>query len=429
MMYRRVAERLKAGQEVEEYARRQFVFIGFNALTPAERCVFKELKRQKRADFYWDYEAAGVAGRGQPGFALLEGKREGLPLAARHRAFGRKLRDKHFELWAVPSQAGQAKQVYALLDGIFAGNDSSDGINTAVVLPDEGMLIPLIHSLPPRVDKVNVTMGFPLKATPAAGLIELVFELQRRRRDTPHGTAFYFQTVLNLLNHQYINLVCGDYVHTLTNRIAANNWVYVDAAELGGMPLMETIFTPLADAGDFLPYLMRVLRQLQASWRHSSRTADYRMELDFLYQYYMVLNRMNDIMRTRPAGIDPSTDTLMRLVRQLTAGISIPFVGEPLAGLQIMGVLETRGLDFENLIITSFNEGVFPRRNPQNSFIPYNLRRGFDLPTAEHQDALAAYHFYRLIHRARRVFLLYDSRTEGLVTGEVSRFVHQLHYH
>ncbi len=429
MMYRRVAERLKAGQEVEEYARRQFVFIGFNALTPAERCVFKELQRQERADFYWDYEAAELQDEDNPASRFWRENVKAFPSRLDIEPSGEKLRDKHFELWAVPSQAGQAKQVYALLDGIFAGNDSSDGINTAVVLPDEGMLIPLIHSLPPRVDKVNVTMGFPLKATPAAGLIELVFELQRRRRDTPHGTAFYFQTVLNLLNHQYINLVCGDYVHTLTNRIAANNWVYVDAAELGGMPLMETIFTPLADAGDFLPYLMRVLRQLQASWRHSSRTADYRMELDFLYQYYMVLNRMNDIMRTRPAGIDPSTDTLMRLVRQLTAGISIPFVGEPLAGLQIMGVLETRGLDFENLIITSFNEGVFPRRNPQNSFIPYNLRRGFDLPTAEHQDALAAYHFYRLIHRARRVFLLYDSRTEGLLTGEVSRFAHQLHYH
>ena len=429
MMYRRVAERLKAGQEVEEYAGRQFVFIGFNALTPAERCVFKELKKKKQADFYWDYEAAELQDEDNPASRFWKENTTVFPSRLDIEPSGEKLRDKHFELWAVPSQAGQAKQVYALLDGIFAGNDSSDGINTAVVLPDEGMLIPLIHSLPPRVDKVNVTMGFPLKATPAAGLIELVFELQRRRRDTPHGTAFYFQTVLNLLNHQYINLVCGDYVHTLTNRIAANNWVYVDAAELGGMPLMETIFTPLADTGDFLPYLMRVLRQLQASWRHSSRTADYRMELDFLYQYYMVLNRMNDIMRTRPAGIDPSNDTLMRLVRQLTAGISIPFVGEPLAGLQIMGVLETRGLDFENLIITSFNEGVFPRRNPQNSFIPYNLRRGFDLPTSEHQDALAAYHFYRLIHRARRVFLLYDSRTEGLVTGEVSRFAHQLHYH
>ena len=332
MMYRRVAERLKAGQEVEEYAGRQFVFIGFNALTPAERCVFKELQRQERADFYWDYEAAELQDEDNPASRFWRENVKAFPSRLDIEPSGEKLRDKHFELWAVPSQAGQAKQVYALLDGIFAGNDSSDGINTAVVLPDEGMLIPLIHSLPPRVDKVNVTMGFPLKATPAAGLIELVFELQRRRRDTPHGTAFYFQTVLNLLNHQYINLVCGDYVHTLTNRIAANNWVYVDAAELGGMPLMETIFTPLADTGDFLPYLMCVLRQLQASWRHSSRTADYRTDLGILgwglfvgADYTSVNKRFTASAGVRADGCDYSS-YMARPWHQLSPRASLSYV-------------------------------------------------------------------------------------------------------
>jgi ATP-dependent helicase/DNAse subunit B len=119
----------------------------------------------------------------------------------------------------------------------------------------------------------------------------------------------------------------------------------------------------------------------------------------------------------------------MRLTRQLTAGITIPFIGEPLDGLQVMGVLETRGLDFENLIITSFNEGIFPAKSSSNSFIPYNLRRGFELPTTEYQDAITAYNFYRLIHRAKRIFFIYDSRTEGMQTGEVSRFMHQLYYH
>ena len=429
MMYRQVAERLKDGQQVEEYAGRQFVFIGFNALTPAERCLFKELKKRGQADFYWDYESEELRDKDNPASRFQAENTAAFPSRLHIEPSGERLRDKHVELWAVPSQAGQAKQAHALLEGIFAGNTPPDGIHTAVVLPDEAMLIPLIHSLPPQVDKVNVTMGFPLKATPAAGLVELVYELQRRRRDTPHGTAFYFQTVLNLLHHQYVHLACGDHVHMLTERITANNWVYVEAAELHGNPLMDTLFALPDGADDFLPYLMRVLRQLQACWRQTPRTDAYRMELDFLYQYYIVLNRMNDIMRTRPAGVDLSADTLMRLVRQFTAGTTIPFVGEPLAGLQIMGVLETRGLDFENLIITSFNEGIFPRRSPQNSFIPYNLRRGFDLPTSEHQDALAAYHFYRLIHRAKRIYLLYDSRTEGQLTGEVSRFARQLHYH
>ena len=136
---------------------------------------------------------------------------------------------------------------------------------------------------------------------------------------------------------------------------------------------------------------------------------------------------MKEVMRE--ANVEMKIDTYFRLLKRVTDTITIPFQGEPLSGLQIMGVLETRALDFDRLIILSMNEGIFPLRKAANSFIPYNLRRGFGLPTYEHQDSVWAYHFYRLIYRASHVSLLYDTRSNGLQTGEVSRFVHQLHYH
>jgi len=242
--------------------------------------------------------------------------------------------------------------------------------------------------------------------------------------------SFYHQTVSNILNHQYIALLCGDEANRLTQQMAENNWIYIDVDELKRNELLATIFVPQIDAQTFLPYLLHILRTLQYGWQQASgEDHNYQLECDFLYQYYVTINRMSDIMKAKPMDVGMSMETLVRLTRQLTSGITIPFIGEPLDGLQVMGVLETRGLDFENLIITSFNEGVFPAKSSNNSFIPYNLRRGFELPTTEHQDAITAYNFYRLIHRAKRIYFLYDSRTEGMQTGEVSRFMHQLHYH
>jgi len=298
------------------------------------------------------------------------------------------------------------------------------------VLPDESLLVPLLHSLPAQIGKVNVTMGFPLKSTPVSGLIENIFELQKRMRISGKRISFYYQTVSNILNHQYIALLCNEEANRLTSQIAENNWIYIDAEELNKNELLASIFIPQTDTQAFLPYLLHILRSLQNGWQQASDdTHNYQLECDFLYQYYMTINRMSDILKARPVNVDMNIDTLVRLTRQLTAGITIPFVGEPLDGLQVMGVLETRGLDFDNLIITSFNEGVFPTKSSTNSFIPYNLRRGFELPTAEHQDAITAYNFYRLIHHAKHIYFLYDSRTEGMQTGEVSRFMHQLHYH
>jgi len=446
MICRDVADRLHAKEDVPEFIGKQFVFVGFNALNPCERTLMAELQKRNQADFYWDYDAAELRDADNQASRFYAENLHIFPSKYPLESIVESLDEKEIELIAVPSAVGQTKQVYSILNKLYPKENneasipeelstinyqlSTSWINTAVVLPDESLLVPLLHSLPHQIGKVNVTMGFPLKSTPVSGLIEHIFELQRRMRVSDDRISFYHQTVANILNHQYISLLCGKEANRLTHEMAENNWIYIDAHELNKNELLATIFVPQTDTQNFLPYLLQILRSLQNGWQQASDDEhNYQLECDFLYQYYVTINRMSDILKAKPTEVDMNMDTLVRLTRQLTAGITIPFVGEPLDGLQIMGVLETRGLDFENLIITSFNEGIFPAKSSTNSFIPYNLRRGFELPTTEHQDAITAYNFYRLIHRAKRIYFLYDSRTEGMQTGEVSRFMHQLYYH
>ncbi len=441
MICRDVADRLRTKEEIPEYAGKQFVFVGFNALNPSEHTLMAELQKREQADFYWDYEAEELRDSDNPASRFYAENIHIFPSRYPIEPVVELLTEKKIELIAVPSAVGQAKQVYKILENLYppkvSGSETTDyklpttdWVDTAVVLPDESLLIPLLHSLPKQIEKVNITMGFPLKSTPVSGLIEHIFELQRRMRVSGERISFYHQTVSNILNHQYISLLCSKEANRLTHEISKNNWIYIDANELNTNELLATIFIPQTDTQTFLPYLLKILRSLQNGWQQASdETHNYQLECDFLYQYYVTINRMADIMKAKPVDVDLNMVTLVRLTRQLTAGITIPFIGEPLDGLQVMGVLETRGLDFENLIITSFNEGVYPQKSSSNSFIPYNLRRGFELPTTEHQDAITAYNFYRLIHRAKRIFFLYDSRTEGMQTGEMSRFLYQLEYH
>ncbi|MDD3322654.1 MAG: PD-(D/E)XK nuclease family protein [Paludibacter sp.] len=440
MICRDIAERLKAKDEIEEYSGKQFVFIGFNALNPCERTLMAEMQKRNQADFYWDYEALELRDSDNQASFFFAENTHSFPSRFKINPVIESLHDKNIELISVPSAVGQTKQIHSILNQLFSTENKietsnekrakTNWINTAIVLPDEGLLVPLLHSIPEQIEKINVTMGFPLKSTPVSGLIEHIFELQKRMRISGDKISFYHQTVSNILNHQYIAFLCADEANRLTRELAENNWIYIDANELCKNPLLSSIFIPQTETRTFLTYLLQILRSLQNGWQSASdETHDFRLECDFLYQYYITLNRMSDIMVSNPENPDINLDTLMRLTRQLIAGITIPFVGEPLDGLQIMGVLETRGLDFDNLIITSFNEGIFPQKSATNSFIPFNLRKGFELPTTEHQDAITAYNFYRLIHRAKRIFFISDSRTEGTQTGEVSRFMHQLYYH
>lgn len=433
MVYRDVAEELINGMR-PDFKYERVVFVGLNALTNSERLLMKKLQESGVADFYWDYgvptltdkdnKASFFAHRNLTDFPSMYG----LPVE--------KVTVPEIEVIGIPSAIGQTKYMHSVLEQLVGERSIPEphhAMNTAVVLPDENLLLPALYAIPENIDPINVTMGYSLKSTPIAGLMEHIYELQRNIRYENGEPCFYFRAVIPILSHRYVSSFDSETSSGILSKIKNQNMVYVPVSELKGNSLLERIFVSVLSVRDVSRYLTSVLEYLQGGLEEEMTEEESlvvpltELEKEFIYHYYLTINRLGDVMGKFDIAF--SLGTYYRLLRKMTETITIPFRGEPLSGLQVMGVLETRGLDFENLIVLSMNEGVFPLKKAANSFIPFNLRKGFGLSTTEHQDSVFAYHFYRMIARAKRVYLIYDTRDGGMQTGEVSRFIHQMKYH
>ena len=464
MIFREVAEavsitnyklRIADGEICEK-----IVFVGLNAISTAEKELIKVLQKQGIADFYWDCGPKYLSpispasptspispiSPTSPTSPILDEEnkasffvRENLkmfpsayPLPEEPHSW------PEIELIGIPSHTGQAKQVYPVLKEMMAGRtapDPEEALQTAIVLPDEQLLIPVLHSIPEEFSRINVTLGYPLSSAPITSLMGSILDLQKKIRLIDNRPFFYHREVLSILNHPYIVSTCPDEVANLSKEITAHHKVFIPASDLDVSPLWGLIFQPVTNINEIANYLILILKELNriitcqhGGTEKNEQSASEMGELaqEFIYHYFTMVGRLKDMIND--SKIQMSIETFFRLLKRLTDSVTIPFYGKPLSGIQVMGVLETRTLDFERLIILSMNEGVFPAKTTTGSFIPYNLRRGFGLPTYAHQDSIYTYHFYRLIARAKKVTLLYDTRTEGLQTGEVSRFVHQLKY-
>lgn len=438
MIFREVVEQLEK-EPMSDFPFDQVVFVGLNALSVSEERLLLALQKKGVADFYWDYVGPWVTDPDNKASFFLERNLRLFPSRMQLPATGPV--QAEIRVMGVPSAIGQAKQVYPILQALADEQQLTDesALRTAIVLPDEHLLVPVLNAIPEAIQHINVTMGYPLAGTPVAALMEYILTLQKNIRYIDRVPVFYFRDVLPILNHQYVMAAAPEEVSQLVKDMTTGNRIYVHAADLNRHELLSILFTPVQNTEELSDYLIHVLEALNACLRNNrpnpddeemipnstQTTAD--IEQEFIFHYFATVNRMKEVMRE--AKIEMRLDTYFRLLKRMTDLITIPFEGEPLSGLQVMGVLETRALDFDRLIILSMNEGIFPLKKVANSFIPYNLRRGFGLPTYEHQDSVWAYHFYRLIRRAKQVTLLYDTRTTGLQTGEVSRFVHQLRYH
>ena len=438
MIFREVVEQLEK-EPMSDFPFDQVVFVGLNALSVSEERLLLALQKKGVADFYWDYVGPWVTDPDNKASFFLERNLRLFP--SRMQLPTTEPVQAEIRVMGVPSAIGQAKQVYPILQALADEQQLTDesALRTAIVLPDEHLLVPVLNAIPEAIQHINVTMGYPLAGTPVAALMEYILTLQKNIRYIDRVPVFYFRDVLPILNHQYVMAAAPEEVSQLVKDMTAGNRIYVHAADLNRHELLSILFTPVQNTEELSDYLIHVLEALNACLRNNrpnpddeemisnstQTTAD--IEQEFIFHYFATVNRMKEVMRE--AKIEMRLDTYFRLLKRMTDLITIPFEGEPLSGLQVMGVLETRALDFDRLIILSMNEGIFPLKKAANSFIPYNLRRGFGLPTYEHQDSVWAYHFYRLIRRAKQVTLLYDTRTTGLQTGEVSRFVHQLRYH
>jgi CRISPR/Cas system-associated exonuclease Cas4 (RecB family) len=424
MMYRKVLDKIKRDSDaITPYKR--FAIIGFNALNECEKEFFKYLKKNDLADFFWDYHPYYIDNTWHEAGYFLRENLIMFPQPSGYKWIESREFNANIEIVSVPSEIGQAKIIPTILDRLH--NQQSDLIETAIVLSDEQLLIPVLSSIPETINNVNVTLGYALRFTPVYSFFENMVALQRNLRKNNEGVVrYYHRDVSAMLNHPYVQMICASEANKLLDYIVTYNRIFLTVEELARHDYLRQIFPNCQSSSEFLDYLVKIgskTAYLLNKPDGESTSANFHGE--YWLTFITALNRFKDVLNKDQIPLE--IPTLIKVLRKITAGLSIPFKGEPLAGLQVMGVLETRTLDFENIIVLSANEGTLPRSEASSTFIPYNLRKGFGLPTIEHQDAVYAYYFYRLLQRAKNVTLVYNSQA-GNRSSEMSRFLFQLKY-
>lgn len=419
LIHREVAEQLEKKPPKATVAA-SVVFAGFNALTRAEETLLTEYVKQG-ARIFWDYDAYYVNDTRQEAGTFAR-------LYKQHPVLGKTFpaewpahfsRDRKILLTGVSQRIGQAKlagaRVKEILDQIPLEQRDSQLNRTVIVLPDEAMLLPVLHSLPDELTSINVTMGFPLRATPLFTLLDLLIEMQVRRK----GNLFSYREVSAVLGHAYTLALAEKESTLIQAEMVKKNRVRFPAAELQQLhAVYQLLFAP-TEAPRAVDYLLELVQYLGASFADKQS-----FDREYAFHFYQHLARLKLIFQDSDRW--PDWRGFQKLFRQVMQSQKIPFTGEPLRGLQIMGVLETRNLDFHNVILLSMNEGSLPAPQRQGSYIPHTLRKAYGLPAHEHQDAMYAYLFYRVLQRAGQVDLLYNTEPDVVGNGEMSRYVQQL---
>ena len=434
MVYRTLAERLENEPVSDVFAglaEGTFVFVGLNALNECEKAVLKRLKTAGMAEFCWDCAGDMIRdGQNKASFFMKENLRD-FPQAE-----GWEDDDcgiPQVNVLSVSSSTGQAKRLPDILARIakerYDGDISRIDARCAVVLPDESLLVPVLNTIPEAINDINVTMGLPMNGSLFYSLMQDVAAIQMHTICRGGKWYFYHKQVWDLFSNAVFRKAADEKTLKKVADIKDKAKYYIPQEDLVGTGLLDIIFRPVvADPKaktkeqivSLAEYQKEIVNKVAPAIAGDVALA---IELEYAKEYYRNINILQEI------GLEVLPLTYIRLLDQLLGSVSVHFKGEPLKGLQIMGPLETRALDFDDVIIMSANEGVFPRKSVSSSFIPPELRKGFQLPTYEYQDAMWAYYFYRMISRAKSVWMLVDTRTEGLKSGEESRFIKQLEYH
>ncbi len=393
-----------------------YVFVGFNMVQKAEQRLFALLQRMGRALFYWDYDHYYMSASHEAGHFIsqyLEHFPNELSPSLDH-VFNCFRQPKEITFISAPTENIQARYVATWLR---EHNRLAHGRRTAIVLCDEGLLQTVIHSLPEQVDTVNVTTGYPLIQTPAATLVTQLLALQTTGY-VPSRNCFRLRQVNSLLRHPYM-MYLSDQAESLRQRLNDEKIYYPDNSQLHADEGTTLLFTPAANNAEMLEWMCRIVQLIAQGKDNESPLFQ-----ESMFRTYTLLNRLLGLCQSGDLAVD--VITLQRLIHQLTSTVSVPFHGEPAEGLQIMGVLETRNLDFDHVLLLSCNEGNLPRGLADTSFIPYSLRKAHELTISDHKVAIYAYYFFRLISRASDVTILYNNSTADGKTGQMSRFMLQL---
>ena len=420
-LYREVACSLQA-EPFSSHER--YLFVGFNLLLPVERRLFSFLRSEGKAHFYWDFDHyyTRLHAQHEAGHFINQQLSE-FPNeldstdAAVYNCFAR---PKHLTFIAAPTENIQARYIPQWLQAQHPTGDNPHAPDTAIVLCNENLLQTVVHCLPPEVSKVNITTGYPLVQTPVAALITLLIDLRTNGYATQRE-RFRLHHVNAVLRHPYVTPL-SDAIPTLLERLNVNKIYYSSAGELSVDDVTKLIFRELDGSNaSLLRWLCDIMQSVATN--HSALNPSPLLQ-ESIFRAYTLLNRLLSLVESGDLTVD--IITLQRLITQLVQTTSIPFHGEPAEGLQVMGVLETRNLDFSHLLLLSCNEGNLPRGINDASFIPYNIRKAYSLTTSDHKVAIYSYYFHRLLQRADDVTIIYNNSTSDGQRGEMSRFMLQL---
>jgi hypothetical protein len=423
MLHRDVAEKTKengaAGFDHQSYA-----FVGFNVLNECEKSLFKALHKAGKALFYWDYDVSYLDHPRHEAGRFMRENLEQFPNTLSKTEFDvfRKEPKEICFLAASTENAGARYLPEWIRHLIESANFKPE--ETAVVLCNEGLLLPILHSIPEEVTELNVTMGFPLQQTPICTLVNQVAALHAEGFLPGKTPRFNHRFVLPVLQHPLVRMA-DENTDVLEQKLRKLNSFRPSVEELSAGPLLNILFNPAEKPAKLAGRLLEIYEYLGKQVNLSEESDAYDpLHAEALFRCHTLTSRLSDLLKKSLNQL--SMPTFRKLLQQVISKASIPFSGEPVRGMQIMGLLETRNLDFKNVLMLSVNEGMLPKGATDTSFIPYNLRKAFGLTTMEHKDSIFAYYFFRLLQRAEHISLVYNTATEGLNRGEMSRFMLQL---
>lgn len=416
MLYRDVIDTL----DVNRLPYDRYVFVGFNVLNRVEHALFTKLHEARKAMFYWDYDEFYLNRQPHEAGEFIRRNLKDFPSELAAGCFRNLNRPKEIDYIESPTENGQVRY----LPQWIRNNLTEPEKETAVVLCNETLLQPVLHSLPENIRHINITMGFPLSQTPAYSFVKAFVELHTDGYNAESG-RFQYAEVISMLKHPYLRKLSA-HADELEKTLANTNRFYPLPSELSADETLEAVFAPCTTNLSLCRRLSELLKRIAVLYRKQTSTHNEAFEQlyrEALFTAYTLNNRFLELTTSKDLDVTPNT--FKRLLIRVMCASNIPFHGEPAIGMQVMGVLETRNLDFRHLILLSVNEGQLPKSGGESSFIPYNLRKAFGMTTIDHKIAVYAYYFYRLLQRAEKITLVYNTSTDGVNRGEMSRFMLQ----
>jgi hypothetical protein len=421
MIYRDIAENIDNKEGVVDSG--DIWFAGFNAFTASEEKIIKHYIQECGSKIFWDVDQYYLKDNYQEsGFFFRQYQKDSVFQNTFPEELPNRLVNdaKQIEVTSISLGEGQVKTVAEELTNL-SQSPEFDEENTVIILPDENLLIPLLNSIPSSINKVNVTMGFPLKSSQYFSFFETLLILNSGASQLKDGQQrYYFKHVLSLLNHEVCIKHFIEESKSLITYIQEHNKINLTFKEIeANFSTISKLFAAKASVEEQLYFYLEMIDE----FLDGSISI---LDKSILFHLHSAIK--NTIKSVASYDIQLDIEVFTRIFKQMGASLKVPFTGEPLEGIQVMGVLETRNLDFQNTFILSMNEGIFPSDGSSSSFIPYNIRKAFDLPVMEHNDALQSYLFYRLFHHSENINIYYNNISEFNHSGELSRLVKQLEF-